>query len=54
MTPEIYAAQKKLAEFSTLWFHMCETMMHPRVTMRMTLSDALKYFDETIAPAIPQ
>jgi hypothetical protein len=54
MTQESYEIQKKLAEFSKLWFHMCETMMHPRVTMRMTLPDALKYFDQTVAPAIPQ
>jgi serine/threonine protein kinase len=54
MSQEAYETQKKLAEFSKLWFHMCETMMHPRVTLRMSLADALKYFDETLAPAIPQ
>lgn len=52
LTAAQHAEQLKLSEFSKLWFTMCETMMHPMPSKRMSLADALSYFDSTIAPAV--
>ena len=53
LTKESFDAHVKLAEFSTKWFYMCESMMHPRPADRMTLTETLKYFDDILTPAIP-
>lgn len=49
---DVYKREVKLAEFSKLWFHMCEEMMNPSPAARMSAADALAYFDATIVPNI--
>ena len=53
ITRDVFDIQLKLSEFSKLWFHMCEGMMHPRYSMRMSVQKALEFFDANIAPQIP-
>lgn len=53
LTQAEYDVQLKLSDFSKLWYTMCELMMHPRQSSRITLAAAIAYFDVKLAPAIP-
>lgn len=52
LTQSQYDFQFNISKFSKIWFTMCETMMHPEPSKRMSLTDAITYFDSEIAPVV--
>lgn len=52
LTPSGHTFQLNLSNFSKVWFTMCENMMHPEPSKRMSLKDAIEYFDGIVAPLI--